>query len=294
MTGNNKFAMMNNTTNLKKNVLFRMLMPVSFTFIISSCMQPAHIGTQEYRILAPDFQDTFDIPPPPSDSLEETVQVWSTSYIRVEPIPDTNGVPFRDINGVPISDNVRETSWCKGAQEGSIKTTFMGEEIILTHAGEFKEQTPNYIDCDEVFSTHTNSLSSYGLSYHAKTNAPFGLGINNYFLVPYRTIAVQLKGNKYFKLNKGDVIYIKDAAKITVTDPYTGKKYKHDGYFFVGDVGGKVKGMHIDTFCGLKTDCLPPFTGSSDDKYVLSTALIITDPAIKEKLKHMHLQSSYR
>lgn len=294
MTVNNIFAMMSIITNLKKTISFRKLTLISSAFVISSCMQSAHITTQEYRILTPDFQDTFDIKPPPDGSSGETVQVWSTSYVRVEPTSDTNGVPFRDINGIPISDNVKKRSWCKGAQEGSIKTTFMGEEIILTHAGDFKKRSPDYIDCDAVFETHTDTLSSYGLSYHAKTNAPFGLGINNYFLVPYRTIAVQMKGNKYFKFSPGDVIYIKDATRITVIDPYTGKKYKHDGYFFVGDVGGKVKGMHIDTFCGSKTDCLPPFTGSSDDKYVLSTAVMITDPAIKEKLKLMHLKSSYR
>lgn len=272
----------------------RTILSLGMVALVSSCMQSAHIASQKYRILTPDFQDTFDIPPPPDGSPGEKVQVWSTSYLRVEPTLDKNGAPFRDINGVPISDNVREPSWCKGAQEGSIKTTFMGEEIILAYAGYFTKKPPYYIDCDAVFKTHTDALSAYGLSYHAKTSAPFGLGINNYFLVPYRTIAVQLKDNKYLKLSQGDVIYIKDVTKITITNPYTGRKYKHDGYFFVGDVGGKVKGIHIDTFCGSKSDCLPPFTGSNDDHNVLSTAVVITDPAIKDKLKRMHLKSSYR
>jgi len=272
----------------------RTILSLGMVALVSSCMPSAHIASQKYRILTPDFQDTFDIPPPPDGSPGKKIKVWSTSYLRVEPALDKNGVPFRDINGVPISDNVREPSWCKGAQEGAIKTTFMGEEIILTHAGQFLKKPPYYIDCDAVFKTHTDALSAYGLSYHAKTGAPFGLGINNYFLVPYRTIAVQLKGNEYFTLEAGDVIYIKDVTKITVTDPYTGRKYKHDGYFFVGDVGGKVQGIHIDTFCGSKSDCLPPFTGSNDNHYVLSTAVVITDPAIKAKLKRMHLKSSYR
>lgn len=272
----------------------RTLLSLGGVALVSSCMQSAHIASQEYRILAPDFQDTFDIPPPPPGSPAKTVQVWSTSYITAQPTLDKSGVPFRDRNGVPISDTVRKRSWCKAAQEGSIKTSFMGEEIMLTHAGNFKKKPPYYIDCDSEFKTHNNELSSYGLSYHAKTNSPFGLGINNYFLVPYRTIAVQLSDNKYLKLQQGDVIYIKDVTKNTITDPYTGRTYKHDGYFFVGDTGGKVKGIHIDTFCGFKSDCISPFTGSNDDHYVLSTALVITDPAIKEKLKRMHLKSSYK
>jgi 3D (Asp-Asp-Asp) domain-containing protein len=255
-------------------------------------MQSAHIANQEDRILTPDFQDTFDIPPPTDGSTGRTIQLWSTSYHTTQPITDKNGVPFRDINGVPISDNVSKKDWCLGAQEGSIKITFNGKDIRITDGGVFNSKRSYSIDCASELGS--KDYDSYSRSYHLKTNAPFGLGIYDYFLVPYRSIAVHVNNNDALKLKRGDVLYIKEVTNNIVTDPYTGKKFKHDGYFFVADVGGKVKDNHADTFCGFKDDCLPPFTGGSNKTHVLSTALIITDPAIIEKLKKMHLKSSYR
>lgn len=273
-------------------VTCRTLLSLGVVALVSSCMQSTQIATQKYRILTPDFQDTFDIPPPPNGSTERTIALYSTYFYTTQPAQDKNGVPFRDKNSVPISDNVSKREWCLGAQEGSIKTTFQGEEIRLTYAG--KSTTPYYIDCDSEFNPLKHDLAAYGKSYFLKTDAPFGLGINNYFLVPYRTMAVEIKDNSALKLKAGDVLYIESATKNFVTDPYTGKKFRHDGYFFVGDVGGKVKDNHADTFCGFQKNCLSPFTGSDDEHHFMTTAQIITDPAIKEKLKRMHLKSSYR
>lgn len=270
----------------------RIFLPLGVLSLVSSCMQYAHFANQEDRILTPDFKDTFDIPPPPDGSTGRTIQLWATSYHTTRPISDKNGVPFRDINGVPISDNVSKKDWCLGAQEGSIKTTFNGKEIRITDDGTFISKRSYSIDCALVLGS--KNYDSYSRSYHIKTNAPFGLGIYNYFLVPYRSMAVHLNDKDGLKLKRGDVLYIKDVTKNIVTDPYTGKKFKHDGYFFVADVGGKVKDNHADTFCGFKEDCLPPFTGGSQDNHILSTALIITDPAIREKLKRMHLKTSYK
>lgn len=271
----------------------RTFLTLGILALVSSCMQSSHIPSQEYRILKPDFQDTFDIPPPPDGSTERIIQLWSTSYITRQPVPDKNGVPFRDINGVPISDNVSKYEWCMGSQEGSVKTTFKGEDIRITHVGEFKNEPSYFIDCRDQFRKDKKLFYYYGFTYHAKTTAPFGLGINDYFLVPYRTIAVEL-GNDALRLRRGDVIYIRDVTKKTITDPYSGKQYKHDGYFFVGDVGGDVEGNHIDTFCGFKYNCLSPFTSGDKKNHILTTAQVITDPAIKEKLTRMHLKSSYR
>lgn len=267
----------------------RTFLPLGLLALVSSCMQSAHIPSQEYRILKPDFQDTFDIPPPSDNSTGRKIKQWSTSYITRQPTPYKNGVPFRDINGVPISDNVSRFEWCMGSQEGSVKTTFKGEEIRITHVGKFNKEPSYFFDCRAVFKKDKKLFYSYGLTYHAKTTAPFGLGIYDYFLVPYRTIAVEL-GNEALHLRRGDVVYIKDVTKNTITDPYSGKQYKHDGYFFVGDV----EGDHIDTFCGFKYNCLSPFTGGDKDNHILSTALVISDPAIIEKLTRMHLKSSYR
>lgn len=127
-----------------------------------------------------------------------------------------------------------------GSQEGSVKTTYKGEEIRLTHVGALTEKPSYFIDCREAFRKNLPLFYSYGFTYHAKTNAPFGLGIYNYFLVPYRTLAVELN-NKELNLKRGDIIYIKDVTKNIITDPYTGRQFRHDGYFFVGDIGGMLR-----------------------------------------------------
>ncbi|QJT79288.1 hypothetical protein [Kosakonia sp. MUSA4] len=90
------------------------------------------------------------------------------------------------------------------------------------------------------------------------------------------------------------MIYIKAVTNNIIIDPYTGRKYKHDRYFFVGDIGGDLKGDNVDTLCGFKYSCLSPFTAGDKKKYKLSTAIVINGPAIKEKLTRMHLQTSYR
>ena len=179
----------------------RTFLTLGILALVSSCMQSSHIPSQEYRILKPDFQDTFDIPPPPDGSTERIIQLWSTSYITRQPVPDKNGVPFRDINGVPISDNVSKYEWCMGSQEGSVKTTFKGEDIRITHVGEFKNEPSYFIDCRDQCR----------------------------------------KDKKLFKYN-----------------------------------------------------CLSPFTSGDKKNHILTTAQVITDPAIKEKLTRMHLKSSYR
>ncbi|MCM2595206.1 hypothetical protein JEK36_22495 [Klebsiella pneumoniae] len=272
----------------------RIFLSLGLAALVSSCMQSAHIASQEYRILTPDFQDTFDIAPQPANSANKVIKLWSTNYHTHQPEPDSNGVPFRDKNGVAISDKVSKRGWCHGAEEGAVKTTFQGKVVMLTHAGVLKN-TPSYaVDCVEIFD---NPDLKYDRIYHELTTTPYGFGQNDWFLVPYRTLAVQTTGkNAVLGLKLGDVIFIERLKGTPVYDPVTGKQFRHDGYLFVGDRGSptKIIGSHVDTFCGFLPYCMSSFTGSSDDHIVWFDAQVITDPVIKSKLKRMHLKTSYR
>lgn len=61
--------MINSIQNFKiARLTWRTFLSLGGGALVSSCMQPAQIIIQEYRILTPDFQDTFDIPPLPDSS----------------------------------------------------------------------------------------------------------------------------------------------------------------------------------------------------------------------------------
>lgn len=274
-------------------IIRSLLAKIVVLFTITSS-QADEIIDKSYHILVPDFEDTFDIPSPPADSSNKKIKLWSTNYHTHQPNPDKNGVPFRDKNGVAISDKVTKKGWCRGAEEGAVKTTFKGKVVMLTHAGRLKKEPSYAVDCAAIFN---KPGLKYKKIYHELTNTPYGFGQNDWFLVPYRTLAVQTSGEgAVLGLKLGDVIFIKELKGTPVYDSVTEKTYKHDGYLFVGDRGSEedIKGTHVDTFCGFLADCMSSFTGSNDNYKAWFDAQIITDLAIKEKLKRMHLQSSYR
>ncbi|QCP62353.1 hypothetical protein [Pantoea sp. SO10] len=287
--------MMTNNTSYRKDINNDLLFSIRTILIAliltaSPTAQSEELKEGGAHILAPVFQDSFDIPPPITPA--RNIRIWSTYYYTVRPVVRQNGVPFRDKDGKAISDNVSLSDWCIGAQEGSIKTTYKGKEVRLTHGGEFKKKPPYAVDCDIPFPGL--GISGYGFNYHKSTDTPYGNGTNGWLLVPYRTMAAQT-GNKETGLHPGDVIYVDKVRGKIIEDPVTGKKIKHDGYFFIGDKGSpsRIKGYHVDTFCGFVKRCLPSFTLGSDKIPIWSEAQIINDPIVIKKLTRMHLRTSY-
>ena len=107
----------------------------------------------------------------------------------------------------------------------------------------------------------------------------YGQGVQNLNLVPYRTIAVDPNTIPY-----GTVLFIPYAVGSTYIinkDTLT-----HDGYFFAGDTGSKIKENHIDTFTGFENSNIPSFITS--DSTILTTAIFITDSLKIQELKQLH------
>jgi 3D (Asp-Asp-Asp) domain-containing protein len=110
--------------------------------------------------------------------------------------------------------------------------------------------------------------------------APFGLGTGGYQLVPFRTIAVDRS-----QIPLGSVIYIPAARGVSITLP-SGEQVLHDGYFFAADVGGAIRGNHIDVFIGVADRNPFPFVKSRASGSF--EAYLVEDPEISRILTAMH------
>jgi 3D (Asp-Asp-Asp) domain-containing protein len=67
---------------------------------------------------------------------------------------------------------------------------------------------------------------------------PFGVGVQGYALVPYRSLAVD---PRYIPI--GHVVEMPELRGVTLPDGTT-----HDGCFIAADGGGAIRGHHIDLF----------------------------------------------
>jgi len=79
------------------------------------------------------------------------------------------------------------------------------------------------------------------IRYQVVKNAFYGLGVENYKLIPYRTVAVDPRN-----ILIGSVVFVPQAVGMPL-----GNGTFHDGYFLAHDVGLNIKGRSIDFFVGL-------------------------------------------
>ena len=91
-----------------------------------------------------------------------------------------------------------------------------------------------------------------GIRYQVIEGANYGLGVENYKLIPYRTIAVDP-----YHILIGSVVFIPQAVGI----PLSNCIY-HDGYFLAHDIGKVIKGKRIDFFVGFDKDTNNSFSMS--------------------------------
>ena len=80
--------------------------------------------------------------------------------------------------------------------------------------------------------------------YMVARNAPFGLGVDGYKLIPFRTLAVDPN-----VIKPGTVLYIPALDGLRLPSGEI-----HDGYFFAHDEGQGITGNRIDVFVGYELD----------------------------------------
>jgi 3D (Asp-Asp-Asp) domain-containing protein len=230
-----------------------------------------------------DTQSVADFLLAPPAKYGEPIRLWATHYFVHSTSAQNLGYPLRDKNGNAISENLSPREWCLGAIEGTIRV----ESPKRAETFNFHDSKgPPQVDCAQVLRIDPKRkkwINAVGRSTFRIARGPFGDGVKNYVLVPYRTIAVDPK-----KVPYGTVLFIPKARGVRLLTA-SGKAVTHDGYFFAGDTGGAIKGDHIDVFCGnSSSNCFSDFIGSS----VGSTfeAYIISDTDIISDLAHIHLQ----
>jgi 3D (Asp-Asp-Asp) domain-containing protein len=84
--------------------------------------------------------------------------------------------------------------------------------------------------------------AGHEIRYKFVKDAPYGIGVDNYKLIPYRTIAVDPA-----QILIGSIVFIPQAYGLVLPNGEI-----HDGFFFAHDTGSKIKGRCLDLFVGFE------------------------------------------
>jgi len=227
--------------------------------------------------------DRFDFPEPTAQSLEtaKKLSLWATYYhVFHAKATNANGFPLLDTAGNSFGVSLTAYDWCMSAVEGTVQVTdSTGKVITYNYGGRGKELQ---VQCAQFFKP--GSLikpEAIGRTRWVLAKGAFGDGVEGQILAPFRTIAIDTT-----KFPIGTVFYIPSARGQRLTLP-SGKVVNHDGYFFGADIGGAIKGNHIDVFAGISTtNPFPTVVQNSASKTF--EAYIITDGDVVDFLTRLH------
>jgi 3D (Asp-Asp-Asp) domain-containing protein len=236
-------------------------------FLVTSC------ASRKRTVLDFDFKI--------NQKAKSELTLWATNYYTPIYQARMSGVPLKDlgensfVNGVyPVLLTKKE--WCYSAMEGSVSIRFPGgDQSTYNYAGVTSEQ----VDCSPYFGGDFPATNKVRFK---ASRSRWGEGIENYSLIPYRTIAVDPTLIPF-----GSVVFISKAKGVKFR--WVGKEFVHDGFFFAGDKGGAIKGAHIDVFTGNSKDHPFSFIGNSKNK--VFKALLIEDEEVVEELTKLHKNS---
>lgn len=214
-----------------------------------------------------------------SEEIEgKQVMLWSTNYYTPVYTSKMNGIPLKDlsdnslVNGVyPVLLSRKE--WCYSAMEGSVSIRFpSGSMATYNYAG----NTTTQVDCSPYFGKDFPETNK--VRFRA-ARSRWGDGVENYSLVPYRTIAVDPETIPF-----GSTVFIPKAKGVKFM--WLGETFVHDGFFFAGDKGGAIKGNHIDLFTG--TNKNHPFTFVTNKRSGKFKATILKKSDISIEMDKFH------
>jgi len=209
----------------------------------------------------------FDLPAP--TALGSPLRLWATWY-WTPTYTSSGSVPLLDVDEDPLGPHLPAEEFCHAAVQGAVRIdgqVYTFDDIGKRKLAPCEQWRPDMPQAPYVRFTESAS--------------PYGEGIQGYYLVPYRSLAVDTT-----RLSVGTVLYIPAARGNPITLP-DGRKALHDGYFFAADDGYGIEQNHIDVFNGISN--INPFpwvvskaTGSFD-------AYVISDPEIVARLRALHL-----
>jgi 3D (Asp-Asp-Asp) domain-containing protein len=167
----------------------------------------------------------IEIKPVDEPTLGSQVRLWATWYHVPLYKSQSTGHYLRDKKGNPISPKVSLKSWCFCAMEGTCKI----DNTMYNYAG---TSTKTYgINCKQYF----NHSPSNFVKFYKENKHPFGVGNRSNPLTPHYSLACDQSIYKF-----GQEIFI----------PESKSPKNPRGIWRCDDVGGKIKGNHIDVFIG--------------------------------------------
>lgn len=222
----------------------------------------------------------FHLPAPNLTAAQEHV-VLVTHYHVTPPFRTgvTNGIPILDVHGVALTKPISRRDWCSGAIEGSIAVMENGHKRVFHFV---KAMGVPQVDCTQVLPLRGDALlhiKGTERSRFAEATGPLGDDVRGHAPVPYRTIAVDRSVIPF-----GSVVFIPAARGATLHLPDGSMAY-HDGFFIAEDTGGRIRGAHIDVFCGEQMgECIPSIM-SSKHGLPRVKAYIVNDPTVKRRMQ---------
>ena len=221
---------------------------------------------------------TFDFGEPSDEDVEAIGSLWGTVYFVKHVKPAANGVPLVDLTGNALGPKLSRKDWCLAGIEGTLALKAAdGSTVVYNYAG---KKGASQTDCSGFSSLSPDKVAALERTRWRRAKGPYGDGAGSRVLVPYRTIAVD---REVIKL--GTAIYVPDARGIKIKLP-GGNSAVHDGYFLAGDVGGAIKGRHIDFFIG--TTEKNPFPFATASSKVRFKALRVKRQEIVNELAKLH------
>ncbi len=171
-----------------------------------------------------------------------------------------------------LDENAPE--WMGGERSVPLLTT--NGEIVARVTAEFKRQ----LDIEGSAHFHDGRVVNLhqkmegGWRYVVAVNAPFGLGVEDYKLVPYRTLAVDPT-----VIRVGSVLYMPALDSVRLPNGEI-----HDGFMFAHDEGQSIKGNRIDVFVGFESDVDNTLTRSGRIPDMEPTEIYLVDEATADRL----------
>ncbi len=221
---------------------------------------------------------SFDFPAPANPGNQKTL--WATHYYVYGDLKsEGEGVPLLDMRGRRLGPVLSPRDWCLGGVEGTFRIMEdNGAAKVFNFAG---TRGAVQVDCSPFIRSRSINITALGRSRYGIAKGPFGDGVEGMILVPYRTIAVDPGFIPY-----GSLVYIPAAHGAEILLP-SGKRAKHDGYFYAADTGGAIKQNHIDVFGGInRNNPFPAFIKNNRSRTF--EAFVVADAAINAKLKELH------
>ena len=211
----------------------------------------------------------FIIPSP--ECFGEKLTLWATWYwTPAYSSKSAGGVELLDANEKPLGVMLNEEEFCHAAVQGSVR---IGAQVYNYD----KQGAKALADC----SKYRTDMPHAPYVRFQKSDSPFGEGEQDFWLVPYRSVAVDPKF-----IAVGTALYIPEARGVAIVLP-DGRKLSHDGYFFASDTGFGVDGNHIDVFNGVSDQ--NPFLWVASAKSRTFIAYKVQDSKVIEEMKNLHL-----